>query len=200
MAESIVSIRLTRNLRYKLTYVKVFETFLESAQGAEMADLLNALIQTQQAAVSTLAAYLRRLDVSTQDMELNDKLIVQAAERHDRTSQLRFIYDGLERAVSWYRMQLVDKQMVGDPELTRLLIDLGEMEVTSLWRTEALMSLLRIPIKGKEKEPEVSPVVEPARQEVWRPRLMDDLGRPSWRGEQARRPAVPPKQRPKDRP
>ena len=30
MTESIVVVRLTRNLRYKLTYVKIFESFLES--------------------------------------------------------------------------------------------------------------------------------------------------------------------------
>ena len=40
MTESIVAVRLTRNLRYKLTYIKIFETYLESDPGLEIGDLL----------------------------------------------------------------------------------------------------------------------------------------------------------------
>jgi len=182
MTESIVAVRLTRNLRYKLTYVKVFETYLESASSPEVAELLLMLIQSQQAAIAALASYLRRLEVSPKDLELNDKLLSQAASRTDLKAQLRFVYDGLERAADWYLMQLVDKQMTGDPELRRLLIELGEMEAARLWRTEAVMGILRIPTRLKEKEYEAEPVPDPAQQEGWKPRLVDDLGRPSWTG------------------
>jgi hypothetical protein len=183
MTESIVGVRLTRNLRYKLTYVKVFETYLESATSTEVQELLLTLIQSQQAAISALASYLRRLDLSTQDLELNDKLLSQAAGRTEQKAQLRFVYEGLERAADWYLTQLSDKQMTGDPELRRLLIELGEMEAARLWRAGAVMAMLRIPTKAKEKDYEAAePVPDPTQQEDWKPRLMEDVGRPSWAG------------------
>jgi hypothetical protein len=182
MTESIVAVRLTRNLRYKLTYVKVFENYIESTSSTEVAELLLTLIQSQQAAIAALASYLRRLEVSTQDLELNDKLLSQAAGRADLRAQLRFVLEGLERAADWYLTQLGDKQMTGDPELRKLLIELGEMEAAKLWKTEAVMVMLRIPTRPKEKDYEAEPVPDPTQQEGWRPRLMEDVGRPSWAG------------------
>ncbi len=188
MSESIVELRLTRNLRYKLTYVKIFETFLEATLAPEVTELLQILIQIQLSAITSLASYLRRLDVSTQELELNDKLIAQAADRTDPKSQLRFIYDGLDRGVAWYRTQLCDRQMTTDPELCKLLIELGEMEASKLWRTEAVMGLLHIPVKVKDKEYEPELVPEPAHPETWRPRLVDDIGRPGWSSAKPSRP------------
>jgi hypothetical protein len=199
MAESIVALRLTRNLRYKLTYVKVFETYLESATGPDIVELYRLLIQGQRAAIAALAGYLRRLDVSAQELELNDRLLEQAAERTDAKAQLRFVYDGMERAVAWYRMQLVDKQMGGDPDLRRLLMELGELEAAKLWRIEAVMGILRIPTRAKEKELDAEPVPDPTRQENWKPRLVDDFSRPSWGPEQASRWPSPSRPRRKDR-
>jgi len=185
MTESIVAVRLTRNLRYKLTYVKLFETYLESASAPELIELLHALVQSQESAVAALASYLRRMGLSTQDMELNDKLLTQAAGRTDIKSQLRFVYDGLRRAAAWYLTQLADKQMTQDPELRRLLLELGEAEAAKLWRTEAVMALLHIPAKAiKEEEPELEPVPEPMNLDSWKPRLVDDFGRPAWAGSQ----------------
>jgi len=98
-------------------------------------------------------------------------------------AQLRFVYDGLQRATEWYLTQLADKQMTQDPELRRLLVELGEMEASKLWRTEAVMAILRIPAKTvKEKEPEVEVIPEPTDLDSWRPRLVDDFARPSWTG------------------
>jgi hypothetical protein len=186
MAESIVAVRLTRNLKYKLTYVKIFETYLESASSPDVIELLQILIQTQQVAIAELAGYLRHAGVSTQDMELNDKLLTQANGRSDLRSRLRFIYDGLERAVEWYRMQLVDRQMTADPDLRRLLVELGEMEAAKLWRTEAVMGMLRIPTRGKGKEPEPESAMEQPPQDIWKPRLVDDFGQSRWTGDQPR--------------
>jgi hypothetical protein len=118
MPESIVVVRLTRNLRYKLTYVKIFESYLDSTREPELVALLKALIQAQQAAIGPLSRYLRHLDASTQDLELDDKLLAHAAERDNSQAKLRFIYDGLKRAVAWYRTQLMDRQMTRDPELS----------------------------------------------------------------------------------
>jgi hypothetical protein len=200
MSESIVGLRLTRNLKYKLTYVRIFETFLESAPVPELTELLQALIQIQQTAIASLASYLRRLEVSTQDLELTDKLIDQAAERKDLKSQLRFIYDGQDRAVAWYRTQLADRQMTNDPELRKLLIELGEMEAAKLWRTEAVMGFLRVPVKLKEKEREPDLPPEPTQTEAWRPRLMDDVGRPNWAGSSALRKPTSDRRRRKGKP
>lgn len=194
MTEPIVALRLVRNLKYKLTYMRIFEDYLETASGAEFVDLLRTLIQTQQASIAALSSYLRHLDANLLDLELNDKLLVQAAGRTDTKSRLRFIYDGLQRAVGWYHMQLVDKQMGSDPELRRLLIELGEMEAAKLWRTEAVMGILKIPTRAREKEYEAEAGPDLAQQEVWKPRLVDDYSRPTW-GERPPRSSRPGKPR-----
>ncbi len=187
MTDSIITVRLTRNLRYKLTYVKIFETYLESEVGREVTQLLQSLIQAQQSAIAPLSSYLRRLDVNTQELPLDDKLLSHALGREDTKSRLRFIYDGLERAVSWYRMQLVDRQMTADPDLKELLFDLGEYDAAKLWRVEAVMSMLKIPVKLKTKDYEDQMSVEPERREGWQSRLVEDVGRPAWSGSRSSR-------------
>jgi hypothetical protein len=189
MAESIVAKRLIRNLRYKLTYVKIFETYLEAetgrhGSGVEVATLFESLIDAQQAAIALLSSYLRSQDISIQDLELNEKLLGQAFERADTKSRLRFVQDGLNRAVSWYKTQLMDKQMTADRALEQLLLELGEIDAAKLWRTEAVMGMLRVSIQVEDKDweglaedasqPELGP------EEEWRPRLVEDLSRPDW--------------------
>jgi hypothetical protein len=180
MTDSIVVVRLTRNLRYKLTYVKIFETYLESARSQEVIKLLRTLIQAQQTAIAPLSSYLRRMEVNVQELPLDDKLMSHALSRDDSQSRLRFIYDGLERATSWYRMQLVDRQMTADPELAELLFELGEIDAAKLWRVDAVMSILKIPVKLKAKEYEEQAQPEPERREGWQPRLVEDVSRPVW--------------------
>jgi hypothetical protein len=180
MSESIVVIRLTRNLRYKLTYINIFETYLGSESNAEIAELLRSLVQAQQAAVAPLSRYLRLLDVQTQDMELDQKLLSHAFGRDNTKARLRFIYDGLTRAVSWYKTQLMDRQMTADPELRDLLLELGETDAAKLWRTEAIMGMLRIPTSLKERDWSDQQRVEPEQDKDWQPRLVEDVGRPAW--------------------
>lgn len=187
MTETIVTIRLTRNLRYKLTYVRIFETYLESERNQEVVKLLQTLIQAQQNAIAPLSSYLRRLDVNIQDLPLDDKLMAHALSREDTQSRLRFLYDGLERAAAWYKTQLVDKQMTSDPELASLLLELGEIDAAKLWRVEAIMGILKIPVKLKPKEYEDQLVIEPERQEGWQSRLGEDIGRPVWTSRQESR-------------
>ncbi len=181
MTESIVVVRLTRNLRYKLTYIQIFESFLGSEPEPVVSDLLHALIQAQQSAIAPLSRFLRRLDVPTQDLELDKRLLNHAAERDNVKSQLRFIFDGLTRAVSWYGTQLTDQQMTSDPELRSLLVELGEIDAAKLWRTEATMSMLRIPTSVKEKawDDQQHPRSQPTEAE-WQPRLVEDVGRSDW--------------------
>ena len=183
MADSIVAIRLTRNLRYKLTYIKIFETYLEAEPGTGVAELLKALIQAQQSAITPLSRYLRRLDINVQDMELDEKLLGHALGRDSVKGQLRFIYDGLNRAVSWYKTQLMDRQMTEDPEIRDLLLELGEIDAAKLWLTEAVMGLHRIPTQARDKDYEEQQVrPEPESEKGWRPRLVEDTGRPAWGG------------------
>lgn len=195
MTDSIVVIRLTRNLRYKLTYIKIFETYLESDPGPEIARLFRSLVQAQQSAVAPLSRYLRRLDVQTQDLELDQKLMSHALSRENTKSQLRFIHDGLGRAVSWYRTQLTDRQMTAEPELCELLIELGEIDAAMLWRTEAIMGMLRIPTTVKEKDWSNQERVQSQQDIEWRSRLMEDIGRPSWQGTRSTRWSKPRQQR-----
>jgi phage-related minor tail protein len=187
MTESIVVIRLTRNLRYKLTYIKIFETYLESEPGPEVAELLRALIQAQQSATSPLSRYLRHLDVQTQDLELDHKLMNHAFSRDNVRSRMRFIYDGLKRAVSWYKTQLLDRQMTADPEVRQLLIELGEIDAAKVWRTEAIMGMLRIPTKLRERDWANQQRVQPQREVEWQPRLVEGVGRPAWEGQGSKR-------------
>ena len=183
MTESIVTVRLTRNLRYKLTYIKIFEMYIESEREAAVTDLLRSLLHAYEEAIAPLAAYLRRLDVATQELELDEKLMAHAAGRHDAESKLRFIHDGLRRASTWYRTQVMDRQMTSDPELRQLLLELGEIDAAKLWYTETIMSVLKIPLRLKEQDyTEPTQAEPPSRGEEWRPRLMDDLRRPSWSG------------------
>lgn len=180
MTDSILVVRLTRNLRYKLTYIKIFETYLESEPSPDFVELLKTLIQAQQSAIGPLSRYLRHLDVQTQDLELDEKLMSHALSREHVKSQMRFIYDGLRRATSWYKTQLMDKQMTADPELRELLFELGEIDAGKLWRVEAMMAMHRIPTKLKEKDWSNQQRVQPQTDVGWQPRLVEDVGRPSW--------------------
>jgi len=199
MSESIIEIRLTRNLKYKITYIRIFETYLESVSDADVVALLQDLIQAQQTATAPLSRFLRRLDVNTQDLELDEKLMNHALGRADIKSRLRFIHDGLKRSSSWYRMQLVDKQMTADPELQQLLFELGEIDAAKLWRTEAVMNMLKIPVSLKEKTWDEQPVPDPTKEEAWRPRLVEDVGRPTWSGDWSSRWSQTSKSKRKDR-
>lgn len=182
MTESIAAVRMSRNLRYKLTYVEIFKSYMEPDPGSQVTELLQSLVQAQQSAIASLSSYLRRLDVSTQQLGLNEKLLAHAAGRQDVRSRLRFIYEGLSRAVSWYRMQLLDRQMTGDPELRQLLFELGEIDAAQLWRTEATMAMVKVPVKLREKDWDDQPSRGPEQEEEWQPRLVEDVTRPAWGG------------------
>lgn len=184
MAESIVLVRLVRNLRYKLTYIKIFESYMDPNPGPLVMELLTSLVQAQQLAVAPLSSYLRRMDVSSQDLDLDDKLLTHAASRDNIKSQLRFIFEGLTRSVSWYKMQVVDKQMTTDPELRKLLFQLGEIDAAQLWRTEATMAMLGVPTAVKPKEWSEQRRQEPDAIEGWRPRLVEDIRPYDWNSEQ----------------
>ena len=198
MTESIVALRLVRNLRYKLTYISVFETYLEAQPGPDVMEVLQALVLAQQAAVAHLSSYLRRIEVDTRDLGLNDKLMEHALSRHDVRSRLRFIHDGLERSVSWYKMQLMDRQMTADPELYELLFELGEIDAAKLWRTAAVMGMLRIPVTAKEKDWSAAQVPSPQEEKNWRPRLVDDVEQPKWTGDRPSQWSESPRSRRRD--
>jgi hypothetical protein len=184
VADTIVVKRLVRNLRYKLTYIMVFESFLLPEPHPAVTGLLRALISAEQTAIVPLARYLKGLGVATQDLTPNRRLLDHTSDRNDVRSRLRFIHYGLSKAVSWYKTQLMDKQMTADPELKKLLFELGEREAASLWRTEAVMVMLRIRRDSVPKDPRRPSRTETEQEDSRHLPLMDTLGRPAWTGRQ----------------
>ena len=163
IADAIVAKRLVRNLRYRLTYTKVFESFLEAEPHPEMIKLLHALISAQRSAITALSGYLPTLGVAAQDLPLVQKLLDHAASRTDMRSRLRFARYGLAKAVSWYKEQLIDRKMTADPELRQILLQLGELEAASLWRIRATMTMLGIREETERQKSTLAPHSEPAR-------------------------------------
>jgi hypothetical protein len=163
LADAIVAKRLVRNLRYRLTYTKVFESFLEPEPHLEVVKLLHALIDAQRSAIAALTGYLPNLGVSAQDLTLVQKLLDHAASRTDVRSRLRFACYGLAKAVSWYKEQLMDRRMTADPQLRQILLQLGELEAASLWRTRATMTMLGIREETEPQKHTLTPHSEPAR-------------------------------------
>jgi hypothetical protein len=184
IAETIVAKRLVRNLRYRLTYNKVFESFLEPEPHPEVVTLLRALIDAQRTAVAALTGYLPNLGVAAQDLPLVQKLLDHAACRTDVRSRLRFACYGLTKAVSWYKEQLMDRKMMADPELRQTLLQLGELEAASLWRTRATMTMLGIREEAELQKQPSTPHSEPARARRDRSRSARTAAeeRTDWRG------------------
>ena len=182
IANSIVVKRLVRNLRYRLTYVQVFESFLTPPPHPVVIELLSSLIETQQSAAATLSRYLRQLSIDTRDLSLYRKLIDQAAQRQGLSSRLRFIHYGLIKASSWYKMQLTDKQMIADSQLQQIMLEMGQIEAAKLWRVEAVMTILRIPLETEPNVQREPQHVRPQRAHGWHSRLAEDVGRPAWMG------------------
>lgn len=185
VADSIVVKRLVRNLRYKLTYIKVFESFLQPEPHPAVVRLLHTLVSAQQTAVVPLSGYLQSLGVATQGLPLNQRLLDHASGRNDVRSRLRFVHYGLSKAVSWYKMQLMDRQMTADLELKQLLFELGEREAAGLWHTEAVMAMLRIPLEPEPKDQRDLRRLKPQQLQEWHPRLEENVGRPAWKGRQS---------------
>lgn len=175
----IVIKRMSRNLQYRLTYAQVLETFTQPDPGPEVVGLLNSLVQAQQAAARLVSGYLKGLDVDTQDLPLKHGLLKHASERQKVDARLRFIHSGLSKAASWYKVQLLDRDMTADPELKRLLLELGELDAASLWRMEAIMAARGLlPSAEREERPEPPPLQQD-RAPGWRSRQAADLPRPS---------------------
>jgi hypothetical protein len=183
-SDSIVVKRLVRNLRYRLTYIKVFESFLESQPHPAVVGLLNALVSAQQTAAMPLSGYLQGLGIATKGLPLNQRLLDHASSRNDVRSRLRFIQYGLRKAVSWYKVQLMDRQMTADPELRSLLLELGERSAASLWRTGAVMDMLGIRDESEPKGVREPSGVEPRQGDRQRSLQPGMPGRPAWSGEQ----------------
>ncbi len=185
MTESVEALRLTLNLRYKLAYVKICESYLESDHGPDVTELFRSVIQAQQSAIAPLSSYLRRLGVNLQELELKEKLISHAVRHADVESRLRFIRRRLRQAVFWYGTQLVDRKMTGDPELVQLLIELGEIDAALLWRTEAVMGLLKIATAPRDRDWDIDKPAESQDLSDWRPRLLEDTGAYTWTDRQS---------------
>ena len=170
MSDPIVVKRLVRNLRYRQTYVKVYESFLQPEPHPELARLLRVLIRSQQSAVLLLSGFLKELGAPAQDLPPVHKLLEHARSRDGVRSRLDFIHCGLTRAVSWYREQLMDQRMISEPGLKQLLFELGEGEAASLWRTEIAMAVLGVHPKSELAKSTRLPAPEKARRDRWQRR------------------------------
>jgi hypothetical protein len=180
MADSLVVKRLVRNLRYRLTYIRVYESFLAQESHPEMVRLLRALIGAQQSILAPLLDYLQRLGATTEDLPLVRKLLEHASSREGTRSRMRFIHYGLEKAVSWYREQLMDSQMTADPALRQLLLELGEIEAASLWRAQVAMVALGMSLEPTSQPPPAATRAMPARERRRRPRQASVSRQPTW--------------------
>lgn len=181
MADSLVVKRLVRNLRYRLTYIKVYESYLEQESHPEMVRLLRALIGAQQSILAPLSGYLQGLEATTEDLPLVRKLVDHASSREGTRSRMRFAHYGLKKAVAWYREQLMDSQMTADPALRQLLLELGEIEAASLWRAEVAMVALGMSHEPASKPPPAAPRAKPIRERRRRPRQAGVSQQPTWR-------------------
>lgn len=180
MSDTIVVKRLMRNLRYRHTYVKAFESFLQPEPHHEVAGLLSVLIGAQESAAVLLSGYLHSVGVGVPDLRPVKKLLDHASVRKDVRSRLCFVHYGLNRAASWYKVQLVDRQMTADPDLKRLLFDLGEREAAALWRTEMVMARLGIHDKPAPEVPVRVVRGKTVDTEYSRPGEIDRSSRPIW--------------------
>jgi hypothetical protein len=185
MAESSVVKRLIRSIRYRRTYIVVFETFLSPDPHPVVVRLLNALIETQHTAAVTLSNYLGGLGIDAHDLSPYRRLMDQAAQHQGLSSRLRFVHHGLRRGASWYKMQLTDKRMTADPELEQILLDLGQSQAAKLWRVEAIMAMLRIPLRPESEVQREHGHFKPQRAADWRSHRMENVQRPSWKGRQS---------------
>lgn len=188
MTDSIVVKRLLRNLQYRQTYTRVFETFLEQRPGPFLfVELLKSLVTAQQSAILSLTSYLEGLGAGANGLWLKQRLLEQASDRRSFKSRLRFVHYGLERSVSWYKIQLTDTQMTSDPALEDLLFEIGEREGALLWRTEATMAILGVPlaVDQKDSEDQVQPSQKTPRGR--RPSWDDKAQRAAWARQGSRR-------------
>jgi hypothetical protein len=174
--DSIVVKRLVRNLRYRQTYGKVYESFLQPEPHPELARLLHALIRAQ------LSGYLQDLGAPAQELPPMQKLVGHARSRSGVRSRLHFIHCGLTRAVSWYREQLMDQQMIAEPGLKQLLFELGEGEAASLWRTEIAMAVLGVRRESEPAESAGDPDPKTTGRGRWQKRQPVTRERRTWTG------------------
>lgn len=194
MTHSLIVKRLSRNLRYKRTYLQVYQAYMEPGSSPRLVELLSSLTEAQQSAIEPLAHYLRDVGGDGPDEKPYDKLLADAARRRDVKSRLRFLHVGLTRSVSWYRMQMVDRHMTADGRLRSLLLDLGEIEAAQLWRTEAAMHLLKIPVHPGQPNVDDTAGVLLESDESWTSRAVEEMGRPEWGG-YSKRPPRPSRRR-----
>lgn len=181
MQVTIVVKRLVRSLRYRQTYAGVYELFLRPEPHPEVLELLQRLIGAQQTAAVLVTGYLRGLDVCVTDLPRVQRLLDRASSRKGVRSRMRFVHYGLIRSVSWYREQLVDRQMIADPDLKQLLFELGEMEASSLWRTQMVMARLGIRDGPAPEDPSGVRRTRPGRAVYRASEEMNRAWRPPWR-------------------
>lgn len=158
---STVAAHLARNLDYKLTYLEIYQEYLEQVGEQEVIEFIQALMDGEQESVARLSSRLRQLSHPVRQQASLEKLKAQAFSRRDTSGKLQFVQTGLERSAAWYAEQLLNPEMVADSDTRQLLIELGRTEAAYLWHANALLAEMAV---AERVHPTRRPVVAPSRE------------------------------------
>jgi hypothetical protein len=164
---STVVSHLARNLDYKLTYLEIYQEYLEQVGEKEVIEFIQALMDAEQESIARLSSRLRQLGHPVRQQASLEKLKAQAFTRRDTPGKLQFVQTGLERSAAWYAEQLLHPEMVADSDTRQLLIGLGRTEAAYLWHANALLAEMAI---AENVHPTRRSVVSPPREKRQRGR------------------------------
>lgn len=99
-----------RNIGSRLSYKRLFETFLRETQESDIEPLMEEFISEEQEGLSLLAGALRRLGHSVPTEETENKLLPQFWTRRTPLDQLEFVRQGTIKAAEWYAARAVDEK------------------------------------------------------------------------------------------
>jgi hypothetical protein len=155
---STVVAQLARNLDYKLTYLDIYEEYLEQVGEKEVIEFIQALMDAEQESIARLSSRLRQLGHPVRQQASVEKLKAQAWTRRDTPGKLQFVQTGLERSAAWYAEQLLNPEMVADSATRQLLIELGKIEAAYLWHANALLAEMAV---AEDVHPTRRPIISP---------------------------------------
>jgi hypothetical protein len=158
---STVVAYLARNLDYKLTYLEIYQEYLEQVGEKEVIEFIQALMDAEQESIARLSSRLRQLGHPVRQQASLEKLKAQAFTRRDTPGKLQFVQAGLERSAAWYAEQLLNREMVADWDTRQLLIELGRTEAAYLWHANALLAEMAV---AEDVHPTRRPVISSTRE------------------------------------
>lgn len=116
--------RLLSSLRGRRTYLLIYEAYRKATPKADLAQLLDVLIEDTQDAIASLSSQLRYLGVSPLQSGINEGLLAKGVRRRGTLSKMNFLLVGTSHNLEWYAEQAHDE----DPS-----------QVQALWQELAAM-------------------------------------------------------------